>query len=346
MRILIVKLSAIGDVAHSLPVLSALKKMYPDAEIDWLVEEAASGLILGHPDLHRIFISRRKSWLKRLRRGDMRPLHEWRTLIREVRAKPYDLVIDLQNLAKSSFWVALARSARKLGFWGTAEYAYVPLTEKVGPEDFNLHAVDRYLTFIKYLGGDSSRAEFSIPATESHMRRAAALLGRGAQIKGEPWVAIHPVALWDTKMWKQDSFREVARRLGAEFHMNVAFTGGAADRDYVEEIITGLEPKPLNACGKTDLLETAALFKQCALAITTDTGPMHVAAAMGTPVVALFGPTDPARTGPYGSGNVVVRSGARCAPCFKKSCATRECMENITPEMALKAVRTRLAALK
>ncbi len=343
MRILIVKLSAIGDVVHSLPVLSALRRMYPDAEIDWIVEEAASGLVLGHPDLNRVYVSRRKSWLKRLKRGQARPLHEWMALIHEVRSKPYDLVIDLQNLAKSSFWVALARGERKLGFWGTAEYAYVPLTEKVGPEDFRLHAVDRYLTFIQYLGGDPSRAEFSLPITQAHLRRAEALLESSVRKKGRPWVAVHSVALWDTKMWRQDRFREVARRLQSELDLNVVFTGGAADRSYVEEIVAGLNPRPLNACGETGLLELAALFKLCAVAITTDTGPMHMAAAVGTPVVALFGPTDPFRTGPYGPNHRVIRSGAVCGPCLKKSCSTTICMRDITSEMALEAVRAKLA---
>ena len=341
MRILIVKLSAIGDVVHSLPVLSGLRRMYPESEIHWLVEEGAAGLLENHPQLDRVLVSRRKNWLKRLKKGEPGAFREMTAFIREFRSREYDLVIDLQNLAKSSFWVLLARSGRKLGFWGTAEYAYVPLTEKIGPEDFSLHAVDRYLTFIKYLGGTVEDPEFVVPVAERHFAHADRLLEE-AGLAGKPVAAVHTFALWPTKLWTVEGFRGLVKRMQDELGLGVIFTGSGADRSYVDDVSSTVHPVPANLCGRSNLLELAALFKRCAVAVTTDTGPMHLAAAVGTPVVGLFGPTDPARTGPYGRKHTALRAGLDCSPCFRKHCPDIRCMKEITVDSVLDAVKQKL----
>jgi heptosyltransferase I len=337
MRILIIKLSAIGDVVHSLPVLSALKKLYPNSSIHWLVEEAAAGLLQDHPLLDRVLICRRKSWISGLKQGRISVLREFRDFSGMVRAEHYDLILDLQNLIKSAFWVAMARGSRKVGFSSTRELAYLPLNEKIGPEDFTLHAVDRYLEFVRYLGNYNGQLDFPVPVTPIHVERVDQLLTE-VGLNDKRVVAVHPMALWPTKLWKSKSFTELADRLAKELGLGVVFTGGEQDRASVEAITARLSPSPVNFCGRLDLLELAALFKRCALVISTDTGPMHLAAAMGTPVVALFGPTAPDRTGPYGPGHIVVRTGVPCSPCFKKGCADPKCMYEITPDLVFQAV--------
>jgi heptosyltransferase I len=341
MRILIIKLSAMGDVIHSLPVLSALKKLYPDSCIHWLVEEAAAGLLQDHPLLDRILISRRKSWISGLKQGRISLLREFWDFLITVRAERYDLILDLQNLFKSAFWVAVARGPRKIGFSSTKELAYLPLNEKIGPENFALHAVDRYLKFVRYLGNYDGQIDFPIPVNPIHRERVDQLL-KEAGLNGRRLVAMHPMTLWPTKLWKSQSFSELADRLAKELGLGVVFTGGEQDWDSVEEIIGRGSPLPVNFCGRLNLLELAALFNRCALVISTDTGPMHLAAAMGTPVIALFGPTDPDRTGPYGPGHVVVRTGIPCSPCLKKKCEDPKCMYEISPEIVFNAVKNRL----
>ena len=219
----------------------------------------------------------------------------------------------------------------------TKELAYLPLNEKIGPEDFNLHAVDRYLEFVRYLGTYDDQPHFPVPVTPIHAERVDQLL-KEVGLNGKRIVAVHPMALWPTKLWKSQSFSELADRLEKELGLGVIFTGGEQDRASVEEITARVSSSPVNFCGRLDLLELAALFNRCALVISTDTGPMHLAAAMGTPVVALFGPTSPARTGPYGPGHVVVRTGVPCSPCFKRRCADPKCMYEITPDLVLQAV--------
>ena len=268
-------------------------------------------------------------------------LREFRDFFRMMRAEPYDLILDLQNLFKSAFWVAVTRSPRKVGFSSTKELAYLPLNEKIGPEDFNLHAVDRYLEFIRYLGNYDEPVHFSVPVTPLHVARVDQLL-KEVGLQDRKVVAVNPMALWPTKLWTPQSFSELSDRLAKELGLGVVFTGGEQDRDAVEEIISRMSSSPVNFCGRLNLLELGALFSRCALVISTDTGPMHLAAAMGTPVVALFGPTAPARTGPYGPGHVVVRTGIPCSPCLKKKCPDPKCMTEITPEFVFDAVKNRL----
>jgi heptosyltransferase I len=341
MHILIIKLSAIGDVVHSLPVLSGLKTLYPQSHIHWLIEETASGLIQDHPLLDKVLICHRKRWVRDLGRGKSAPLREFWDFLSLVRENRYDLILDLQNLFKSAFWVALARGDRKLGFSNTKELAYIPLNERIGSEDFSLHAVDRYLKFIKYLGDYSEQPQFPVPVTKAHMVRADQLL-KDAGFSGKRVVALHPVALWPTKLWSQESFKELAKYLTYELGAGVIFTGGVQDKDYIDTIAKQISPAPINLCGRVNLLELAALFSRCAVLISTDTGPMHLAAAMGIPVVALFGPTAPDRTGPYGAGHVVVRAGLPCSPCFKKKCDDPRCMSEIMPNQVFQAVKERL----
>lgn len=341
MRILIIKLSAIGDVVHSLPVLSALKSIYPNSSIDWLVEEAAAGLLQDHPLLTRILVCSRKSWISGLKQRRISALKEFRDFLGVVRAERYDLILDLQNLFKSAFWVAVARSPRKVGFSSTKELAYLPLNEKIGPEDFTLHAVERYLKFVHYLGSYDGPIHFPIPVTPAHEARVDQLL-KEVGLNDRKVVAVHPMALWPTKLWKSHSFSELADRLAMELGLGVVFTGGLQDRNSVDEIISRMSSSAVNFSGRLNLLELTSLFKRCALVITTDTGPMHLAAAVGTPVVALFGPTDPERTGPYGPGHVVVRTGISCSPCFKKKCADPRCMYEITSDLVFHEVAKRL----
>lgn len=341
MRILIIKLSAIGDVVHTLPVLSALRRLYPNSSIHWLVEEAAAGLLQDHPLLEKVLISRRKSWISGLKQGKISVLREFWNFLGTVRAERYDLILDLQNLFKSALWVAVARGPRKVGFSSTKELAYLPLNEKIGPEDFTLHAVDRYLKFVRYLGNYEGQIHFPMPVTPIHAERVDQLL-KEVGLDGKKVVAVHPMTLWPTKLWKSQSFSELVDRLEKELGLGVIFTGGEQDWDPVEEIIARASPSPVNFCGRLNLLELAALFKRCALVIATDTGPMHLAAALGTPVVALFGPTSPVRTGPYGPGHVVVRTGIPCSPCYKKRCADPKCMYEITPDLVFQAVKKRL----
>lgn len=368
MNILIVKLSAIGDVIHTLPSLAALRRCYPDADITWVVEEEAADLLSGHPDLNRVLISRRKTWIRDLRRGRIiAPLKEMRDFLRELRGRPYDLVIDFHGLFKSAVIVLLSGGKRKLGYNSLQEGSGLFYNEKI-PEDMKKHAVDRYLDFVRYLAdgrqaGDTidcpeAASEFTIALGDEERGRVAALLdgqaenfdvadkgdkgeGKSGREKAERrFVAVNPVAFWETKLWEEKKFADLCDRIRQELGVGVILTGGTAEP--LNRICAQMKTKTANLGGKTTLRDLAFLYGKAALVITTDSGPMHLAAAVGTPVVALFGPTDPARTGPYGPGHRIIRRRLECMPCFKKHCKTRSCMNQITVEEVFAAVKERL----
>lgn len=343
MNILIVKLSAIGDVIHTLPSLAALRKHYPDAHITWVIEEAASDLITDHPHLDCVLVSRRKGWIGDLQGGRISSaVKEIKTFLSALRARPYDLVIDFHGLFKSAVIVLLSGGKRKLGYDSLQELSGLSYNEKI-PEDMGKHAVDRYLDFARHLGAHPDTPEFIIPIQEENESRVKTFL-RGNRIgRNDPFVAVSPQALWETKLWSDQKFAQLSERIIQELNIPVVFTGGAPGE--IEGIQSFMTPPSVNLAGQTTLRDLACLFRAASLLITTDSGPMHLAAAMGTPVVALFGPTDPARTGPYANGHSVIRMDLPCSPCFFKTCETRLCMQGITVEGVFQAVRKKLGEI-
>ncbi|MDP3987571.1 MAG: glycosyltransferase family 9 protein, partial [Candidatus Levybacteria bacterium] len=306
MNILIVKLSAIGDVVHTLPSLAALRKLYPQAFITWVIEDAAADLIKGHPYLDNVLVSHRKRWIRELKKGNLKTLGEILHFIKELRSRRYDLVIDFHGLLKSSLIVFLASAERKIGYDSMQELSGLFIREKI-PEDMDKHAVDRYLDLVRYLdnkelispGGMNSEApeiafdcqekvEFIIPIFPAEEKRVVRLLQSNG-LTGR-FIALNPVALWKTKLWNEAGFARLCDRIVEELKLPVVFTG--TQKKEISPIQSLMAVPSVNLAGETSLRELACLYRQAALVITTDTGPMHIAAAVGTPVVALFGPTD------------------------------------------------------
>jgi len=339
MNILIVKLSAIGDVIHTLPSLQAIRELYPAAHITWVVEEAAADLIKNHPSLDKVLISRRKSWLKDLHSGNIRhSLREIGFFLKELRQRPYDLVIDFHGLLKSALLVFLSRGKRKLGYASMQELSGLFYNEKI-PEDMDKHAVDRYLDFPRYLGAKSAAAQFVLPADESAGERIKLLLHQQS-LTEKNFIAVNPVAYWETKLWDDEKFAALADLIVSRLHIDVVFTG--TEKKSLERIVRRMKSSAVNLGGETSLPELACLYQKARLVITTDSGPMHLAAAVNTPVIALFGPTDPQRTGPYGFGHTIIRTALPCSPCFLKKCPTTKCMRDITPARVFAAVEEKL----
>jgi len=342
-NILVIKLSAIGDVVHALPFLETLREGFPRARIDWVVEEDASQVLLNHPCLDNVLVSRRKFWQQGLARMNT-PISVFQDMagfVRDLRSVHYDLVIDLQGLFKSGILTALSKGRRKIGMSGAREGAGLFLNERPVAVDYDQHAVDRYLKVARYLGCNRAGEGGRIPYGSTEQEAVDRLLA-GHGIKGQSLVAVNPMAKWPTKLWPPQRFAELTSRIQTELGRQVAFTGGPSDGPAVQDILGMMSTPALNLVGQTGLKELACLYTRCRLLVSTDTGPMHVAAAMGCPVVALFGPTSPRRTGPYGDGHTVVRSGIRCSPCFKKRCDHMTCMKEISVAQVLEAVKTTL----
>jgi 3-deoxy-D-manno-octulosonic-acid transferase/heptosyltransferase-1 len=338
-NILIVKLSAIGDVIHTLPSLAALRRLYPDAHITWVVEEAAADIVKNHPDLDTVLVSRRKKWGQELQRGQFKgTLKEIKSFIKTLRQRDYDMVIDFHGLLKSSMIVFLSRGKRKLGYDSMQELSGLFVNEKI-PEDMSKHAVDRYLDFSRYLGAKTDVVNFVLPESSDTEEKIKRLM-REHHLEDKKFVAINPVAYWDTKLWSDEKFAHLAEMIYQKFNMKIVFTGG--EKEPIDKITSLMTTANINLGGQTTLPELACLYKKAQMLITTDSGPMHLAAALGIPVIALFGPTDPARTGPYGPGHTIITAETPCSPCFLKKCSTKKCMKDICPGQVFVAVQNQL----
>jgi heptosyltransferase-1 len=323
-RILLVKLSSFGDVLHALPTLEALRDAHPFAHLTWLVEAAYAPLLSGHPALNEVWVAPR-----------LRPAEFWsgsnpailRRLVQQLRSQPFDLVVDVQGLLKSAVWVALARSPRKVGYDRTRELSYLALTERVPPFDPEAHAVKRYLNLAHYLG-----APLTAPRFRLGLDAAADISALIPAETGQPLAVLHPGARWASKLWPVASWARLAEWLRDQ-GFQVAVTGSRADRELAAGITAQCRAPLLNLAGSTSLAQLAGILRKTRLAVTTDTGAMHLAAAQGTKIAALFGPTAPWRTGPFGDGHRVVRLGLPCSPCFKRHCPDPRCLNDLTPEM-------------
>jgi 3-deoxy-D-manno-octulosonic-acid transferase/heptosyltransferase-1 len=380
-EILIIKLSAIGDVVHTLPSLAALHQRFPEAHISWLVEEEASTLLTHHPYLKRVIVFERKRWLKNLKHVSRwyATVHAVVRFIKELRSTNYDLIIDFQGLLKSGVLVFLARGRRKAGYDKTRELSYCFLNERISPVSLDNHAVERNSRLVQAL--DTPSSDYSpeetcsshmprcvwqhadttvmrqphhyrhdgdqgspLAITEEEKKNVAALL-RDHQLSLDTLlVTVHTQARWVTKRWTPRKIAELCDRLTEGYGAHIIFTGSKDDRTAIDEIVALMKHRAVNAAGKTTIKELAYLLKHAKLMITTDSG--HIAAAMGTPVVALFGPTAPWRTGPYSDKALIVSTHLTCSPCFKRKCDKgNTCMQEISVAAVLAAVDKQMAPI-
>jgi len=341
MNILIVKLSALGDVVQTIPAFEALRSHYPAAHISWLVEEGAAELLEYYPGLDEAYVCHRKFWLKKLRKPLFWPAVALDIIqfTRRLRSRYYDVIIDFQGLLKSAIWVGLARGARKVGFAGTREGSWRLLNERMPPYDPDKHALDRYLDVARYLGAEVEEILVHDPWTPAEEHQFNDRLSQVTRNGETPLILCHPMSRWQTKLWPKAKFARLAAEMVVGLQATVIFTGSAEDRDEIAAVMREAGGVGLyNWAGTTNLRELAYLCKKADVVISTDSGPMHLAAVLGTPVVALFGPTAPWRTGPYGHMHRVLRMERDCSPCFQRNCETVECMTAIEVDDVFRAV--------
>jgi heptosyltransferase-1 len=328
-RILIVRLGAIGDVVNALVVAAALERHDPSVEIGWAVHERALPLVEGHPCIDRVHLWRRGSGLAGFRRA-----------ARDVRRQRYELAIDLQRIAKSAALARLSGAPRVLGFdrARAKEASWLLTREHVAPSDPAAHMVEQYLGFARHLGVPDPQPEFRFPHDPQAERWAEEQLER----LGAPPVLVNLGASKPANRWAPERFGELVRLALRELEHPLCLTGGPDDRPAAELALRGLEREPhlVDLTGRTGLLELAALARRSAAMVACDTGPMHLAAAAGLRIVALFGAADPRRTGPWGPGHRIVRVPPPCSPCNHATCPLprHECMDAITAPLVLDAL--------
>ncbi|OGW67812.1 MAG: lipopolysaccharide heptosyltransferase II [Nitrospirae bacterium RIFCSPLOWO2_02_FULL_62_14] len=334
-RILFIKPSSLGDIVHALPTLAALRRRFPQAHIAWLVKRQWAGLLERVEGLDRVWA--------------VGPgIAGWLSEIPRLHAERFDLAVDLQGLFRSACLARLAGCPERVGFANGREGSPWFYTHQVAVPTPEMHAVDRYLLAAEALGAARPETpQFQFKMAPADREQVSAVLSQAGVRDGSPWVAMNVSARWPTKRWPEEYFAAVAGRLHQEGAGPVVLIGGPDDRADAQRVKTLVKTfSIIDVTGLTPLGLLPALLQSASVLLTNDSGPMHVAAAVGTPVVALFGPTSPVRTGPYGKGHRVLTHPLPCSPCFSRRCTNaieRECLTGIEPAQVAEAVLGRLA---
>ncbi len=328
MKILIIKPSSLGDVIHSLPFLKVIKSTFHDADIEWVISKNLKEILEGNPLINRLIVFDKDSWTKI---GNLsKTVKEAIGLINILKSGHYDMVVDLQGLLRSGLITFFTSSPLKVGFKNAREGSSIFYNKKISVNG-SLHAVDRCLEIAKSIGAKIDKVEFPFFINDAERKKIKNLIG-----DLQEYVVVIPSARWKTKRWSPENFGALISKLSVP----CIVTGSRADEQIVKEVMRFSNGKGTNFCGKTDLKELTALIAGAKAVVSNDSGPMHIAAALGVPVIALFGPTDPYKTGPYGwqeKKNLrVIRVLISCSPCFKKKCKDLLCMDGISIGTVLK----------
>jgi heptosyltransferase I len=364
-RILLIKPSAVGDVVHALPVLAKLRQRYPSARIDWMLTPQIAELIRHHPALSNAVLFARHAY--------GRPWENWSDsaegfggLLGELRDARYDLVVDLHGQFRSAFFTLVTGAATRIGFdrprksvrkagrplptqafvhgWtGAREGSWMAYTHRIPIPTLDTHAAERYLWLGDLLGFSGESPDFTVPVpTAARESIGRVLLEHG--FAERPLAVLTPGTLWETKHWPSESFAQVARYL-IDRGWAVVLGGSTKDKPRCQAVAAAC-PEALDLSGKTRLSELAALIGRAAICVTNDSGPMHLAAALETPLVCIFGPTNPLWVGPWGQPQGVVRVDLACSPCYLRRIREcphdHACMKLVTPQMVIAKVERTL----
>jgi lipopolysaccharide heptosyltransferase I len=366
-RILIIKLSALGDVIHTVPVLHKLRRRYPSARIDWLTSPAMAELLRPHPAISSVMEIARNEWLLPWRWSSYTSAAR---VAARLASMQYDLVIDMHGQLRTAFLTLAAKAPVRIGFdrprstvwqasarvlpkearrhaWkGAREGSWIAYTHHIPVPTLEAHAVDRYLRVGAMLGCDNEPADFSLSIAPAPTARIQALLN--AQHMGEKLLVIAPGTIWETKHWRAEGFAEAARHFMTQ-GFSVALIGSDREVSACEAVASGA-PGAVNLAGQTSLPELAALIQRSTICLTNDSGPMHLAVALGRPVVSIFGPTDPIWIGPYRRPDAVLQAKLSCSPCYLRvlsRCAhDHACMQQVSAAAVIDRMERELMAAR
>ncbi len=322
-RILIVLLGAIGDVVRAMPLAMRVRRAFPRAEIVWAVEPPAAPLLEGHPAIDGTILFDRP-------RGPISFL----SFLAAVRRRRFDLVLDLQRHLKSGVVSFATRAPRRIGFHrsNTKEGNWLFNTESIAPQENLSSKLQQYLAFGDPLGLRESTVEFGLVPAPADEARAAELLGDLA----EPFAAAFVGSTWESRFWWPDRTAEVLRALSERHGLGAVLLGGRGEEGFARAVAEGAPAGARNLVGRTSLRDLIAIFARARVAFGPDSGPMHLAAAAGIPVVSLWGATSPERSAPSGAEDLVVVGPVACHPCYLRRCPVdRLCMKEITTTQVL-----------
>lgn len=336
MKILLLKPSSLGDVVQALPILRLLKQHFPQGQIYWWIESGLAPLLEGDPDLAGLVLFNRHGWTAPQNWGRFWHSIHW------MRQQEFDWVIDLQSLMRSGVVAWLANGKLTIGLDEPREGARGFYDIIVQRPSYYTHAVDWYLEVLKRLDVPVHQNFDWLPKRSE----VAAGLRQKWPLNGDRWMILQPGARWTNKRWPVEYYATLVRELASTYRQHrFAVLGGSEDAPLGRQIAEAEPQRCLDLTGKLTLPEMVEWIRVSELMVTNDTGPMHVAAALRKPVVVLFGPTEPRRTGPYGQLDHVLQTPLPCVPCMRPRCTyikPLECLRSLTPSLVADAVKRQL----
>jgi heptosyltransferase-1 len=295
-NILIIKPSSMGDVVLALPALSALRRSFPEARISWLIRPEFAPLLENHPHLDEIILFDRKFLGKALHNG--RAFAALVSLILRLRRAKFDAAIDLQGLFRTAVFGWLSGCRGRFGMAGAREFANIFYTHKIRQDHDTIHLVDYYLTIVGATGASETAVEFVLGIDLVAADSANELL-RVHDIDPENYAILVPSSAHSDKCWPLVRFAELADRIASKFDLSIVATGTESEKPMIDHLNTLAHTRVVNFAGLTGIKELCALLKNARLVVSNDTGSGHIAAALGTPLVLIFGRSNPARVAPY-----------------------------------------------
>jgi predicted lipopolysaccharide heptosyltransferase III len=335
-NVLIIKLRYIGDVLLATPTVRAIKAARPDVRVTMMVNRGTEGLLSGNPDLDEIMV---------LDKGSLTA--QWRLIV-ELRRRRFDTVIDLTDGDRSAFLSRISGAPVRIGFNDEHRWRGTCYTHVVQPASGPRHRIDRDLGTLKPIGVQASVTDPHLSLTPEEESDADHLLDQLGVQRSRPIAILQPGARYWFKAWPPERFAELADRIADEYGCQVLIGGSQQDGELAQQIRQMAKSSPIIMAGSTTIKQFAAIAKKSAIFVGNDSGVMHIASAVGTPVVALFGPSNPCEWGPRGGPVVVLYKGLDCRSCFHPTCSRGEenCMRLVTVQEAVAAVQQLLAVEK
>jgi lipopolysaccharide heptosyltransferase I len=328
MNILIVRLGALGDIVHTVPAAGALRRAFPDARIDWVVDAR-------HAPFAELVLA-----VDRVVRLEKPSVAAWLELVRRLRPSRYDIALDFQGLMKSAVIARASGARRVIGFsvWHLREKTARPFYSEVEADGEPAHVIRKNLGLLRTVGAESAEIEFALAHAASAVRD-----GLVAAAGGRPIAVINPGAAWPNKRWPAARFGEVAAFLHEVRGMSPVVLWGPGERDLAAQVVDH-SGGAATLAPPTTIGDVVELSRSASLMVSGDTGPLHLAAAVGTPVVAIFGPTDPARNGPWAPGDVAVSRYGACGCHYQRRCRQAAwCLEDVQVAEVTAAIQQRLS---
>jgi lipopolysaccharide heptosyltransferase I len=342
-KILLIRLSSIGDVLHCTPIAQTLREQFPDAKISWVVGEKSKDILLGNPYLDQIIVWQREKWEAALRTGAWRSgYHDFRNLERYLKEDRYDIAIDMHGLLLTGLIAWRSGAKTRIGFSNAREGSPLFYTEKVKPL-VGQQITRQYLQLLKALDVRKVSNTMLMPIAEENLKFAEHIWEQHHIGADDIVVILNPSTSWVTKNWPPEHFTMLANLLISKHRAKIMLLGAHGDIPLVNKIASGITDEIINLAGKTNLKDLAAVVKKSNLFIGGDTGPLHIAAAVGTPTISLFGPTNPRIYAPEGPGHIALTAPVNCKGCHSRTCQDIVCMKQILPLEVYQAARGLLA---